>query len=261
VIRTVTEGREACLQTAVTVLDQTRSPRTVTIVSAIHIGLQSYYDALNAVIAAHDGAVLYEGIGALTEEEIAALSPQERAIYERIAPLHELYEKFARPLGLVFQGRALHYDRERWINADVPLKQLLGMWADQKLPPLPFEHIPDELLENERARRVAMTLLLQEPLILSLFNSVKGFLPTLRRFNDVLIERRNAAALAAFDALPVEQNVLIIYGAGHVAGLLSSLRERWYWRRSETWHTAFRGDALLGNPLGRFKGLLGRGRR
>ena len=180
-IRTVTEGREACLQTAVTVLDQTRSPRTVTIVSAIHIGLQSYYDALNAVIAAHDGAVLYEGIGALTEEEIAALSPQERAIYERIAPLHELYEKFARPLGLVFQGRALHYDRERWINADVPLKQLLGMWADQKLPPLPFEHIPDELLENERARRVAMTLLLQEPLILSLFNSVKGFLPTLRR--------------------------------------------------------------------------------
>ena len=210
-IRTVTEGREACLQTAVTVLDQTRSPRTVTIVSAIHIGLQSYYDALNAVIAAHDGAVLYEGIGALTEEEIAALSPQERAIYERIAPLHELYEKFARPLGLVFQGRALHYDRERWINADVPLKQLLGMWADQKLPPLPFEHIPDELLENERARRVAMTLLLQEPLILSLFNSVKGFLPTLRRFNDVLIERRNAAALAAFDALPVEQNLSLIH--------------------------------------------------
>src|SRR5581483_2255611 len=103
VIRTITEHGQASLQTAVTVLDQTRSPRTVTIVSVIHIGLPSYYDELNALIARHDGAVLYEGIGSLTEDEVAALTPRERAIYERIAPLHDLYEKFAGPLGLVFQ--------------------------------------------------------------------------------------------------------------------------------------------------------------
>jgi len=258
VIRTITEHGQASLQTAVTVLDQTRSPRTVTVVSVIHIGLPSYYDELNALIARHDGAVLYEGIGSLTEDEIAALSPRERAIYERIAPLHELYEKFAGPLGLVFQGKALHYDREHWINADVPLKQLLGIWADRELPPLPFENLPAELFEREQSQKLAAAVLLQMPRILSAFNSVRGWIPTLRRFNDVLIERRNQAAIAAFDAVPADQNALIIYGAGHAAGLLDALRERWYWRKSESWHTAFRAEAAL-DPFSRIKALLGVG--
>jgi hypothetical protein len=258
VIRTITEHGQASLQTAVTVLDQTRSPRTVTVVSVIHIGLPSYYDELNDLIARHDGAVLYEGIGSLTEDEIAALSPRERAIYERIAPLHDLYEKFAGPLGLVFQGKALHYDREHWINADVPLKQLLGIWADRDLPPLPFENLPTELFEREKNQKLAAAVLLQMPRILSAFNSVRGWIPPLRRFNDVLIERRNQAAIAAFDAVPADQNVLIIYGAGHAAGLLDALRERWYWRKSESWHTAFRAEAAL-DPFSRIKALFGVG--
>src|SRR6266567_9049214 len=110
VIRTITEDGVSHLQTAVTRLDQSRSPREVTVVSTIHIGLPSYFDELNRVIdnhVKHGGVVLYEGIGSLTEDEIAALTPEERRIYERIAPLHEVYEKFARPLGLVFQGTAL----------------------------------------------------------------------------------------------------------------------------------------------------------
>ncbi|HEY7293408.1 MAG TPA: hypothetical protein VH916_00130 [Dehalococcoidia bacterium] len=257
-IRTISEHGQANLQTAVTVLDQTRSPRTVAIVSVIHIGLPSYYDELNALIARHNGAVLYEGIGSLTEDEIAALSPRERAIYERIAPLHDLYEKFADPLGLVFQGKALHYDREHWINADVPLKQLLSIWADRDLPPLPFENLPAELFEREANQKMAGAVLLQMPRILTLFNGLRGWIPTLRRFNDVLIEQRNQAAMAAFDAVPADQNALIIYGAGHAAGLLDALRERWYWRKSESWHTAFRAEAAL-DPFSRIKSLLGIG--
>jgi hypothetical protein len=265
VIRTIQEGSQACLQTAVTRLDQSRSPREVTVVSTIHIGLQSYFDELNEVIARHRGAVLYEGIGSLTEEEIQDLSPAERRIYERIAPLHELYEKFAGPLGLVFQGKALHYDRERWINADVPLRRLLTLWADQKAPPLPLDKLPLELLESEQSRRIASVMLLQEPLILSAFNSVRTWLPGLRRFNDVLIEERNRAAIAAFDSVPPDEDVLIIYGAGHIAGLMDALRERWYWRKSETWHTAFRGEPLFGGPFadlfGRVRDLFGLGSR
>jgi hypothetical protein len=257
VIRTITEGSEACLQTSVVRLDQTRSPRVVTVVSTIHIGLPSYYDELNAIIDAHDGTVLYEGIGSLSESEIEALSPQERAIYERLAPLHDLYEKFAKPLGLVFQGNAIHYDREHWVNADVPLKQLLGMWADQKLPPLPLGHLPENLFESESSKRIASMLLLQEPLILSTFNTLRSFLPMLRRFNDVLIDKRNRAAISAFDAADPQRDVLIIYGAGHVEGLMDALRERWYWRKSETWHTAFRGESLLGDPLARIKSAFG----
>jgi len=257
VIRTITEGSEAALQTAVTRLDQSRSDREVKIVSTIHIGLPSYYDELNGIIDSFKGTILFEGIGSLTEAEIAGLSDQERKIYERIAPLHELYEKLAGPLGLVFQGTALHYDRERWVNADVPLKQLIGLWADQKVPLLPLQHIPDEIFQSEANKRMAMMLLLQEPLILSLFKGLRTFVPTVRRFNDVLIEERNRAAIRAFDAVPADQDVLIIYGAGHVSGLLDALRDRWYWRKSESWHTAFRGESLFGDPLARMRDLLG----
>jgi hypothetical protein len=261
VIRTISEGEKSSLQTAVSRLDQSRSPREVTVVSTIHIGLPAYFDELNQVIEHHRGPVLYEGIGSLTDDEIGSLTEQERRIYERVAPLHELYEKFAKPLGLVFQGTALHYDREHWINADVPLRQLLGMWADQKLPPLPFDKIPEELFESEASKRVAMMMLLQEPLILSTFNTLRSFVPALRRFNDVLIEERNRAAIAAFDAVPADEDVLIIYGAGHVAGLMSALRERWYWRKSETWYTAFRGETPLTglmDPIGKLRDLFGK---
>jgi hypothetical protein len=260
VIRTISEGSQSCLQTAVTRFDQSRSTREVTVVSTIHIGLQSYFDELNQIIANHRGAVLYEGIGSLTEEEIDALSPAERRIYERIAPLHELYEKLGKPLGLVFQGKALNYDREHWINADVPLRRLLGLWADQKLPPLPFDRIPEELFTGEHSKKIAEAMLLSEPIILSAFNSLRGFLPALRRFNNVLIEERNRAAMAAFDAVPNDQDVLIIYGAGHIQGIMDALRERWYWRKSETWHTAFRGEspiAAFTDPLGKLRELFG----
>lgn len=260
-IRTITEGDEARLQTAVTTLDQSRSPRVVTLVSTIHIGLPAYYDELNEVVAAHGGAVLYEGIGSLTPEEIDALTPEEKAIFERISPLHELYEKLATPLGLVFQGTAMRYDREHWINADMPLKRLLALWKDAKAPPLPLDKLPDNLLESESSKRLALQMLLQEPLILSTFNALRGVVPPLRRFSTVLIEERNRAAMDAFDNVPADQDVLIIYGAGHIQGLLDALRERWYWRKSETWHTALRGDPLFGGGLRTLLGGIAGGRR
>ena len=260
-IRTVQQEGQSCLQTAVTRLDQSRSDRLVTVVSTIHVGLASYFAELNQVIENHHGAVLYEGIGSLTEEDVAALTPEERRIYERVAPLHDLYEKFAQPLGLVFQGTAIHYDRERWINADVPLRRLLTLWADQKAPLLPFDKIPAEIFETEQSKRVAGLLLLQEPLLLSAFNGLRGWVPGLHRFSEVLIEERNRAAIAAFDSVPADQDVLIIYGAGHVAGIMDALRERWYWRRSETWHTAFRGESLFPDFFGRVLDLLGLGGR
>ena len=160
---------------------------------------------------------------------------------------------------MLFRSNALHYDRERWINADVPLKQLLGIWADQKLPPLPFQQIPEELFATDAARRAAEFMLLQEPLLLSAFNALRGFVPTLRRFSQVLIDERNQAAIAAFDAVPADQDVLIIYGAGHAGGLLDALRERWYWRQAETWHTAFRGEPVFGGRLGWLRELVGIG--
>jgi len=66
--------------------------------------------------------------------------PEDRVAtsHRALAPLHELYGALAESLGLVFQGEAIHYDRERWLNADLPLRVLIQRWADSGAPILPL---------------------------------------------------------------------------------------------------------------------------
>src|SRR6266852_7958095 len=131
-IRTAWGWRQPVLQTAVTVMRQRETGRRVTLLAVVHVGRQEYFADIQRLIAAHEaagGVVLYEGIGSLSAAEIAELPPRERAVYRTLAPLHELYGAFARSLDLVFQGDALRYERSRWLNADIPLRELLRRWA------------------------------------------------------------------------------------------------------------------------------------
>ncbi|MFN8559551.1 MAG: hypothetical protein U0531_20170 [Dehalococcoidia bacterium] len=54
----------------------------------------------------------------------------------------------------------------------------------------------------------------------------------------MLIDERNAAALAAFDATEPGRDVIITYGAGHVPGLIDGLRARGYVSEGRDWVTA-----------------------
>src|SRR5690242_7842298 len=120
-VRTAWNLRAPALQTAVIEMTQRDGARRVTLVGMIHVGSREYYEGIQRLVDQHEaagGAVLYEGVGSLSDAEVAELPARERAIYRALAPLHELYGAFAQSLDLVFQNDALHYDRERWINAD-----------------------------------------------------------------------------------------------------------------------------------------------
>jgi hypothetical protein len=244
VLRTVWGWRESSLQTAVTEMRQRDSGHRVTLVSVVHVGLPDYYAAIQRLIDQHvaaGGVVLYEGLGSLSEAEIDALAPRERAIYRTLAPLHELYGAFARSLHLVFQGDAIRYDRVNWVNADLPLRELLRRWAESGAPLLPLDapvggfNVPDSAI----GRTLSALTLLQTPLMLTVLNRLHGRVPTLSKLRELLISDRNRAALDALEQTQSRGDALILYGAGHMQGLREGLERRGYIGVRQSWLTAF----------------------
>lgn len=235
----------ASLQTAVTTLRERGMGRRVVLVSAIHVARPQYYTRIDRLVAAHEhagGAVLYEGLGSLTEGEIAELSDEERAIYRSLAPLHDLYRALARSLDLVFQGEALRYDRERWLNADLSLRELVRRWAEAGAPILPLGAAGRGdlgLASAHIGRRTGGLLLLLTPALLRLFGGLSRRLPAIGRLRELLVSDRNRAALDALESIDPRRDAVIIYGAGHIAELVEGLERRGYTIVHQSWLTAF----------------------
>jgi hypothetical protein len=243
VLRTVWGWPESSLQTAVTEMRQRDSGHRVTLVAVVHVGRPDYYAAIERLLGQHvaaGGVVLYEGLGSLSEAEITGLSPRERAIYRTLAPLHQLYGAFADSLHLVFQGDAIHYDRAHWVNADLSLRELLRRWAESGAPLLPLDapgtlNVPDSGI----ARTLSALTLLQTPLLLSALNRLHGRVPTLGKLRELLVSDRNRAALDAIEAAQARGDELVLYGAGHMAGLREGLERRGYVATRQNWLDAF----------------------
>lgn len=239
-IRTIHEGDAWRLQTALLHLRHSGG-RRVRLMSMIHIAEPAFYDGVNALIAEHEasgGLIFFEGLGQLSESEVAELTPAERAVYEGLAPLTEAYRTLAAALDLAAQPDALTKPKPDWVRADLPMRRLLATWATRQLPLLPALDAAGKALDSAFFKGTARFMLLQEPLILGAFQFARGVSPVLGRMGALLLDERNAAAIAAFDAAPAEQDALIIYGAGHVAGLVAALQERGYRRAGRDWHTA-----------------------
>jgi hypothetical protein len=238
VIRTIREADIWKMQTAAIYLRHPTTGRRITLLSMIHIGRADYYARLSELMEEHEGLVLFEGLGELTPQEVAALPADERRVYESLASLNNAYRRFAASLHLVAQPDAMPRPRPGWIRADLPVRVLLRRWLAARLPLIPMIDGTGRALESPFLRRATRLLLLQEPFILAAFTFLRGHTPGLGRLTALLIDERNAAALAAFDAAPPEQDVLVTYGAGHVPGLLAGFTTRGYRETARDWFTA-----------------------
>jgi hypothetical protein len=244
-IQTVWNIGRASLQTAIIELRNRASGHRVTLIAVIHVASRDYYEGIQSLIDAHEsagGAVLYEGLGSLSEAEIAALPPRERAVYRTLAPLHELYGAFARSLDLVFQGDAIRYDRLRWVNADIPLRELLHRWAESGAPLLPLGEAGANgftMSKGRLSRGLSALTLLQTPLMLTLLNRLHGRIPMLGRLRELLLSDRNRAALDALESAAPGRDALVLYGAAHIDGLVDGLERRGYVAEDPRWLTAF----------------------
>jgi hypothetical protein len=244
-IRTVWDLGRPALQTAVVTMRHRTESRRIVLVAAVHVGRREYFDEIQRLIDAHEvagGIVFYEGLGSLSESEVSSLDPDERAVYRTLAPLHEIYGAFARSLDLAFQGDAIRYKRNAWVNADLPLKELLHRWAESGAPLLPLGNPGSEgfsIPDTGIARGLSGLTLLQTPLMLAALNGLHGHIPALGKLRELLLSDRNRAALDAIDAGEGDGDGLVLYGAGHIAGLVEGLERRGFVLGDQRWLTAF----------------------
>jgi hypothetical protein len=238
VIRTIREGDTWRLQTAVNHLRHGERGDRLTLLSMIHIGRPDYYARLGEMIEGHPGRVLFEGVGELTPEEAAALPDAERQVYESLASLNGAYQRLAASLHLVAQPDSMPKPGPDWIRADLPVQELLRRWVAGRLPLVPLMDSAGQALDSALMRRVTRLLLLQEPFILGAFRLFRGWAPGLGRLTGLLIDERNAAALKVFDELDDRSDILMMYGAGHVPGLLEGFHARGYRIVGREWSTA-----------------------
>jgi hypothetical protein len=238
VIRTVREGDTWRLQTAVIDLRHPRTGHRVRLLSMIHIGRADYYGFLGQLIEGHTGPVLYEGVGDLAPEEVAALPEDERRVYASLAVLNAAYRRLAAALHMVAQPDAMPRPGPNWLRADLPVRELLRRWVRGRLPLIPMIDAAGQALDSALMRRATRLLLLQEPYILAAFQVLRGWAPALGRLTALLVDERNAAALATFDTVPADRDVLMTFGAGHVPGLLAGFAARGYREEARSWYTA-----------------------
>jgi hypothetical protein len=244
-IRTVWDLGRPSLQTVVVTMRHRDETRRIVLVGAVHVGRREYFDEIQRLINAHEasgGTVFYEGLGSLSEAEVARLEPDERAVYRTLAPLHEIYGAFARSLDLAFQGDAIRYKRDAWVNADLPLRELLHRWAESGAPLLPLGNPGSEgfsVPDTGIARGLSALTLLQTPLMLAALNRLHGHIPALGKLRELLLSDRNRAALDAIDAGEGKGDGLVLYGAGHITGLVEGLERRGYGVADQRWLTAF----------------------
>ncbi len=238
VIRTIREGDLWQLQTGATYLRHTETGRRITLIAMIHIGRPDYYARLGQVVDEHEGLVLFEGLGELATEDAAALSDEERRVYDSLAALNAAYRRVAAALHLVAQPDAMPRPGPDWVRADLPVRELLQRWVKARLPLIPVMDAAGQALDSAMMRRTTRLLLLQEPFILSAFQLLRGWAPGLGRLTTLLIDERNAAALKVFDGVDAGQDVIMTYGAGHIPGLLAGFTARGYRETARDWFTA-----------------------
>ena len=240
-IRTRRAGDTWQLQTAVIHLRHSTTGRRLTLLSMIHIGLPDYYERLGDIIAEYevDGRlVLFEGVGELPPEEAEALPEEEHQVYRSLASLNAAYQRIAASLRLVAQPDAMPKPKPGWIRADLPVRDLLRRWVKGRLPLIPAMEQAGGMLESAFMRRAVRIALLQEPLLLGAVGLLRGRLTGLGGMTHLLIDERNTAALAAFDSADGTRDAVMMYGAGHIPGLLAGFERRGFREAGREWYTA-----------------------
>ncbi len=236
-------GEASGLETAVLHLVHPGTGRRVDLVGAVHIADAAYFQEVQRLLERAD-LVLYEMVKP-RDAAPGGPAPQETG------GVRDLQAKMARWFGLVFQLDAIAYGRPHFVHADLTAEEFLDAPASQALtgrvksmePMLKMvEGLIGGLLGGEgdvaAARRRALKTMLGR-MLGSLGLKAAEMLGS-PELTELLIDKRNAACIAALEALPADaRTVAIFYGAAHLPDLVRRLEALGYRRVAGRWLRAW----------------------
>ncbi len=240
-IRIIKDEESAQLQTANTTYSKGKI--SVTLIGAIHIADQTYYEALNDEFKKYD-TLIYEMIGG---ENIKQLQLKNRP-KENEHFLSKIYGKGADFLDLTSQTDHIDYQAKNFIHGDLTFQEyqalqkergesLVGIavkstLADQKQPQINHLKLIKGLLTNQPnlIKRELMRVLEVADDDLS---EILG--------ESVIITDRNAKCLKVLsqEIKKGRKNIGIFYGSAHFTEMETSLLEMGFKKSKQAWLTAW----------------------
>ncbi|MGJ8697838.1 MAG: hypothetical protein ACSHYF_16085 [Verrucomicrobiaceae bacterium] len=218
----------------------TKGTASITLIGAVHIADQSYYETLNKKFATYD-KLLFEMIGG---ERMAAVQKHG----EKPNLLNKAYAGMARFLELAEQKKVVDYDKDNFVHADLTIAEFQALQKKRGESILGFALKAGQDADPNTQPSV---LKLMAALVTGDSDKLKlELLGTLGAGDDqigglagdtVIITDRNAKCLAVLDTQLAagHQNLAVFYGAAHFPDMEKSLLEKGYQKTKQDWLNAW----------------------
>jgi len=257
------DGR-AELQTAVISL-KNPSGAQVDLVSAVHIADETYFEAMNQLLASYD-VVLYELVGGPMEER------DENKLSAELSSTHLLQRVVQSMLGLRYQLDGIDYKRPNFVHADATWEEWenLSKEREQNMASLfarAMEMQSDPEMKKEMEKMKSEEVFTQILSAVQEFNPDKfkrslapmlseaeGFVTKLEgKDGTVIITERNKIVMQSVEEQLAKghRKIAVFYGAGHMPDLQARLEATGFTEAGSQWMSAWN----IGNSSAAISGL------
>jgi len=220
-----------------------QTDKEIVLVGMMHIGDKEYYQQVQKLIDSFLGyKILYEGIKKLSEEEISKLSPKEVKIFKKIEKNMNDRSVIAALLRIQDQKKGLLYD-PHWICTDMTLFEFIKRLLESKTDSMftSETRLPKKLAKFEKLLFAWMfDLALERMSGIMLFAKFFGlFSKKERSLEKLIVHDRNIIAINSILAHVKDFNVVSIWGAAHLPGMVKELKKNGFRQEKKSWLVAY----------------------
>lgn len=254
----LSDGRS--LKTPIVFLENPDTGREVVLVGMMHVGGGQYFKDVQGVIdSLSKHRILFEAVGKLSAQERKKLNKREKKILNQFETMSKNSDIFREFIGFQDQRKGLAYDSS-WVRTDMDMFALIKKFSHARINPISTGTKKGKLnkfFKGSDSSDRAITkwllgyLLTLLPLFLILSRLMCFVMRRSRLTYQVIIEERNLIAVNGIARYTEVSNIVSIWGAAHLPGMIKLLGKLGFREVQRKWITVFTRprlcDALFAN--------------
>lgn len=236
-MRTRKTDKGLIVETATFELVNDETGKKVTLVGMMHIGDSDYYTDVTKALQKHDMSrteIHYEQIRKVSEKKLSKLPLETQKEFAEVMEMvkNPAVNALASVLTLSLQkGKVIYPEGSKNIDYTIlDICQKLGFEYSKKLfKPLDTENV------DEKTIKTLMRLVFKNYKIMS---AVQLATKTGRNSKKVILDERNDYALKHAHLALKEKDVVLVWGAAHLSGMVKELQKSGYYHKTTLWRKA-----------------------
>jgi hypothetical protein len=228
------------LKTPVLYLEHPTTRRRIILIGVMHIGERKYYEELQLLIDTFPKyKILYEGIGKLSPGEWEKLTEKERHIYSCIIESIKTTSLLTMLLNIQGQREGLRYDSQ-WIRTDMSMFEFIRKVSAYNIASIfPKTQISfdkkGDAVDKALTAWICDIIIMRASFLVIVMNIIGFFSTKCKKSNKLLLDERNAIALEAIFRESKSADIVSIWGAEHLKGMLKVLKRAGYVKKDKHW--------------------------